>query len=165
MVAVHDLALARLALGANSLAADESDQGAQAVSQSCSGFETPASATSRSCPFTVDLASALNNLGQAELAANAVSAAEQDFWNQRVCWSVCIATAKTIGLLVTWEAYAITWQSSKNAKVSVNRPNNCLSKPFSIKNSHYQSHPIAHAVETFLAEHRAQLARLTTQQP
>ncbi len=162
--AVHDLALARLALGASALSAGDLEEARHLFQKAVQQLQRLKEQSPAVVQFSIDLASGLNNLGQVDLDAEALADAEkhfveskrllerlhtqnEDYWIASNLGGVCN------NLAVVKEHQGDRGAAEQLLKAAIEHQEFALRKA-----------PDSARCRDFLAEHRAQLARLTDQQ-
>ena len=165
MSIVHDLSLARLALGAIAMAAEDFEEARRLFHKAVADMQRLHQDHPAIERFSLDLASSLNNLGQAEVEQQSFAAAEQNFLESKRLLerlhgsSEDYLVASSLGgvcnnLAVVKEHQGQTRIAEQLLKDAIAFQELALSKA-----------PDSARCREFLAEHRAQLARLNSHQP
>lgn len=165
MAAVHDLSLARLALGANLMTDDDIDPARRLFHKAVNDMKRLHQQHPAIVQFGVDLASALNNLGQAELEAHAVSAAEQNFLQSKSLLERLYLGSQDYMVASNLGGVCNNLAVTKEHQGQLREAELLLNQAIKYQELALSKSPDSARCRDFLAEHRAQLARLTTQQP
>lgn len=166
VAAMHDLSLSRLALGATLLAQqDDVEEARRLFHKAVVDMKRLHEQHPAIDRFGVDLASALNNLGQAELELSAYSAAEQNFAESKSLLERLHQSSEDY-----WVASNLGGVCNNLAVVKEHQGQRREAEQLLHQAIEYQEFALSKSPESarcreFLAEHRAQLARLTEQQP
>ena len=160
----HDLSLSQLALGATLLARDEIEEARRLFHKAVVDMKRLHEQHPAIVRFSVDLASALNNLGQAELELSAYAAAEQNFVEAKSLLERLHQSSDDY-----WVASNLGGVCNNLAVVKEHQGQRREAEQLLHQAIEYQELALSKSPESarcreFLAEHRAQLARLTEQQ-
>lgn len=163
--AIHDLSLARLALGANCLSRDDSEDARRLFHQAVMDLRRLHELHPAIIKFGVDLSSALNNLGQAELELQGYSAAEQNFTEAKNLLERLHRSSEDYWIASNLGGVCNNLAVVKEHQGQIADAERLLSKAISYQEFALSKSPDSARCREFLAEHRAQLNRLTSQQP
>ncbi len=160
---VHDLSLARLALGAIGMKTGDLQQSRRLFHKATMELRQLHAQHPAIIKFATDLASALNNLGQAELELHALSAAEQNFVESKN-----LLTRLYQGTEDYWIASNLGGVCNNLAIVKEQQGQQLAAEQLLKDAIKYQEFALAKSPDSarcqeFLDEHRAQLARLNKQ--
>ncbi len=162
---VHDLSLARLSLGAIAMNEENIEEARRAFHKAVLDMQRLHQQHPAVVRFGVDLASALNNLGQAELESQDYSAAERNFQESKSLLERLHRSHEDY-----WIASSLGGVCNNLAVVKEQQGQLDLAEQLLQQAIEYQEIALAKSPDSarcreFLAEHRAQLARLTKLQP
>jgi tetratricopeptide (TPR) repeat protein len=163
IVASHDLAMARLALGANWLAQSDREAAERLFQKAANDLKRLSDEHPAIVRFSVDLASARNNIGQVELEDGKFSAAERSFLESKSLLERLVPSSQDY-----WVASNLGGVCNNLAVVKEHQGDFAQAEQLLNTAIEYQEAALAKAPDSsrcreFLAEHRAQLARLTHQ--
>lgn len=165
MSVLHDLSLAQLALGANSLARDNKEDARRLFHQAVSQLRSLVDQHPAIVKFGIDLASALNNLGQAELELDAYAEAEQNFVESKSLLERLHRNSEDYWIASSLGGVCNNLAIVKEHQGKLDDAQQLLSAAIGYQEFALSKSPDSARCREFLAEHRAQLARLAKQQP
>ena len=162
--AAHDLSLSRLALGATLLAQQDIEEARRLFNRAVVDMKLLHEQHPSIARFGVDLASALNNLGQAELELSAFSSAERNFAESKSLLERLYQSGEDYWVASNLGGVCNNLAVVKKHQGQPREAEQLLHSAIEYQELALSKSPESARCREFLAEHRAQLARLNEKQ-
>ncbi len=163
--AQHELALTRLASGALWLSENEKEKATQEFRSAIDDLHELHILHPAIVRFEVDLATALNNLGQAELESEQFALAESSFLESKGRLERLLPGSNDYWIASNLGGVLNNLAIVKERQGHIAQAEEYLNKAIEFQETALKKSPDSARCQEFLAEHRAQLARLMNQQP